>query len=114
MKRIQAMTLLAALALIATAWLAAPATAAEAGEEIFLAQKCNLCHGVSTVGIESKAKSEKMMGPDLVDIDMDAEWIASFLKKEVDLDGKKHMKAFSGSDEELQALIDWLLAQKTE
>jgi len=82
---------------------------ADAGQEIFLAQKCNTCHGVEAVGIEAKIKSEKMMGPDLTKVatERDAEWLAQYLKKEVDLDGKKHSKAFTGSDEELQALIDW-------
>jgi hypothetical protein len=31
-----------------------------------------------------------------------------------ELDGKKHAKAFTGSDEELGALIAWLQAQKTK
>jgi hypothetical protein len=30
------------------------------GKEIFLAQKCDLCHTVSSAGIEAKTKSDKM------------------------------------------------------
>lgn len=82
------------------------------GQEVFLAQKCNLCHSVSTVGIEAKTSSEKLLGPDLVDLDRDAEWLAGWLKKEIELDGEKHKKQFTGSDEELAALIDWLQAQQ--
>ena len=50
---------------------------ADAGQEIFLAQKCNTCHGVEAVGIEAKVKSEKMMGPDLTNVatERDAEWL---------------------------------------
>lgn len=82
---------------------------ADAGKKIFLAQKCNTCHGIEAAGIEAKIKSEKMMGPDLTKVagERDAEWLAQYLKKEADLDGKKHSKAFTGSDEELQQLIDW-------
>jgi cytochrome c551/c552 len=82
------------------------------GKAIFLAQKCDMCHAVSTAGIEAKVKSAAMQGPDLVDLDLQADWMTKYLKKEVDKDGKAHKKAFSGSDEELRTLIDWLLAQK--
>jgi mono/diheme cytochrome c family protein len=110
------LVLLAVLVTLPTA--AAPLPAAEGGMDgkaIFLAQKCNLCHSVSTAGIEAKIKSDKMKGPDLVgvlDAEHDAEWIGKFLHKQADLEGKKHAKEFTGSDEELTALIDWLAAQK--
>lgn len=91
---------------------AQPAEDGPDGEAIFLDQRCNLCHSVSSVGIEAKTSSEKMRGPDLVDLDRDAEWLEGWLKKETEIDGEKHKKAFTGSDEELAALIDWLLAQQ--
>lgn len=84
------------------------------GKAIFEAQKCNLCHSVSTVGIEATTKSDKLKGPDLVDLDQEAEWVVKYLKKEADKDGKSHTKPFKGSDEELKALVDWLLEQKSE
>jgi mono/diheme cytochrome c family protein len=84
------------------------------GKAIFLAQKCNLCHGVSAASIEATTKSEKMKGPDLTGkvAVRGAEWTTKWLKKEVDLEGKKHGKSFTGSDEELGALIAWLAQQK--
>lgn len=82
------------------------------GQEIFMAQNCNMCHAVSSAGIEAKTTSEKMKGPDLVGIDKDAEWLAQYLKKEVEMNDGLHKKEFKGSDEELQALIDWLLEQR--
>ncbi|MGE0640667.1 MAG: cytochrome c [Thermoanaerobaculia bacterium] len=93
-------------------WSALPAFAVD-GKEVFLAQKCNTCHSISTQGIEATTKSEKMKGPDLVDVVQAHEksWIADFLHKKVDLEGKKHAKEFKGTDEELNALIDWLWAQ---
>lgn len=102
-----------AFALVAVASLTpgvAPAYAEDdPGQAAFMAQKCNTCHSVEAVGIEAKVKSEKMKGPDLSKVATrhDAEWIAQYIKKEVDLDGKKHTKGFTGSDEELQAIIDW-------
>jgi len=83
------------------------------GKEIFLAQKCNLCHSVPPAGIEATTKSEKMKGPDLVDLKRDADWYERWLRKEVELNGKLHMKAFPGSDAELDALVEWLLKQQT-
>jgi mono/diheme cytochrome c family protein len=82
------------------------------GKAIFLAQKCNMCHSVSTAGIAATTKSEKMKGPDLVNNKTDAKVLADFLRKKVDIKGKKHTKAFTGSDEEIGALISWIQAQK--
>jgi len=82
------------------------------GKAIFLAQKCNMCHSVPTQGIERTMKSEKMAGPDLVNIKEDAAFLGKFLRKQADLKGKKHGKAFTGSDEEIGALIAWIQAQK--
>lgn len=101
----------AALCLAGAAALAAPAAGAD-GKEVFLAQKCNLCHSVSSAGIEAKTTNEKLQGPDLSTVELpDAEWLAAYLKQEETHDGEKHKKKFTGSDEELQALIDWLKAQ---
>ncbi len=84
------------------------------GKQIFLDQKCNLCHSVSTAGIEATIKSAAMRGPDLVNVadKHDASWLKDWLHKKVEMNGKKHRKMFSGSDEELDALISWLQAQK--
>ena len=81
------------------------------GKAIFVA-KCGNCHSIASAGIEAKAKSERMRGPDLGGSKMSAKEMAGYLKKETSLDGNKHKIAFKGSDEELQALIDWLLEQK--
>lgn len=103
------------LALVAMSMSPMVSTAAAAdGKQVFEAQKCSLCHDVSTVGIEAKMKSEKMKGPDLVNIadQHDAAWVAKYLAKKENLNGAPHKKEFTGTDEELQALVDWILAQK--
>ncbi len=82
------------------------------GKAIFLSQKCNMCHDVSSAGITATTKSEKMKGPDLKNLKQDADWIGKFLKKEVDLNGQKHKKTFTGNQAELKTLVDWLLEQK--
>lgn len=86
------------------------------GKEIFLSQKCNLCHSVSSADIEAKTKSEKVRGPDLVDVGErhQTDFLLEYLRKEAEIDGEKHNKAFTGSDEELGALVAWLEDQKAE
>ena len=83
------------------------------GTQIFLAQKCNLCHSVSPAGIEATTKSDKMKGPDLVgESKRDAKLLNGYLRKTADINGKKHSKQFTGSDEEIGALIAWLQKQE--
>lgn len=82
------------------------------GQRIFLDQKCDMCHDVSNVGIEATTRSERLKGGDIKGLDMDPDWLALYLKREEELDGKKHQKGFTGSDEELKNLIEWALSQK--
>lgn len=83
------------------------------GKQIFLAQKCNLCHSVPPAGIEATVKSARMKGPDLVGLaKRDARLLNSYLRKAADINGKKHIKQFTGSDEEIGALIAWLQQQE--
>ena len=41
----------------------------------------------------------------------DAAWLKRFLNKQEALNGKKHLKTFTGTPQELDALIAWLLTQ---
>ena len=91
---------------------AGSAAATPDGKAIFLAQKCNTCHSVSTAGIEATTKSAAMKGPDLVNVKLDAAAITKFLHKETEMDGKKHPKNVKLPDADMKALIDWVLAQK--
>ena len=114
MKKQTHLTIILSACLLAAMVLAAPLAAQEDGKAVFEAQKCQLCHGVSSAGIEATTKSEKLKGPDLTGVgeNFDAEWMTKYIKKEVDKEGKKHTKPFKGTDEELQVIIDWLLEQK--
>jgi len=83
------------------------------GKQIFQAQKCNLCHSVPPAGIAATVKSEKMKGPDLVGLSQkDATLLNGYLRKTANINGKKHAKQFTGSDEEIGALIAWLQKQE--
>ena len=106
-------TLTLALALGMGAAVSATVDAAD-GKAIFLGQKCNLCH---TIDSQSIAKSsEKMKAPDLSNASglvESADWLKSFLKKEVKKDDKNHQREFKGTPEELDAVVQWLMTLKT-
>jgi mono/diheme cytochrome c family protein len=85
--------------------------AAPPGQQVFLAQKCNTCHAVASLGIEATTKSDKMKGPDLstVGSERDAAFFAKFLKKEVPSSaGNPHKAPWKGTDADLQTLAGWL------
>lgn len=112
---------IAGLAVLGMVAMTAAAGAEEmpTGHTVYLEMKCNMCHAVSSAGIEAKTKSEKMKGPDLVNLAgheslADAGALAKYIKQETELNGAEHKKGFKGTDEELQALVDWLLEQKAE
>jgi mono/diheme cytochrome c family protein len=121
-KKTFALALSTPLAIALAATLAggtAGARAAEApkvldGKQIFLAQKCNLCHSISSAGIVATTKSEKLKGPDLAGAaaKRDAGLLNNYLRKKVEINGQKHSKEFTGSDDEIGALIGWLQKQE--
>ncbi|HCY74596.1 MAG: cytochrome c [Ignavibacterium sp.] len=82
------------------------------GKKIFLDNKCNMCHTVTSAGIESK-KSDAV---DLSTVGKDktVEFLSKYLKKEAKLNDKDHKSSFKGNDEELTKLVDWLLTLKGE
>ncbi len=92
--------------------LAAPAARAADGKEVFLAQKCNLCHAVSSAGIEATTTNESLKGPDLTGTpERDAAWLEAYLTQQETLNGKKHKKKYAGSEADLDALVAWLREQ---
>jgi cytochrome c551/c552 len=82
------------------------------GKQIFVNNKCSMCHTITSAGIESKKS-------DAVDLsavgkDQTVEFLMKFLKKEAKLNDKDHKSSFKGSDEDLKTLVDWLLTLKGE
>ena len=91
--------------------------AQEPGKAEFLAQKCETCHSVSTQDIAHTGKVEKLLGPDLAGVGdrHEASWMVAYVQREkVGENGKKHLKPFKGTDEELQAIVDWLATLTAE
>ncbi|MBI5135753.1 MAG: hypothetical protein HZA24_00290 [Nitrospirae bacterium] len=88
----------------------APAAWAQA-PEAFSRYGCDGCHTVSAYGIGTAPTADAGGPPDLSDVGTrrDAAFIQGFLKKQVALDGRKHMLRFPGSDAELSALAGWLV-----
>jgi len=105
-------TMSLSLALCAGASLLAADAGATApdGKQIFLDQKCNMCHSVSSAGI---TPTSKIKAPDLAGLASkeDPAFLTKFLKKAADKNGKKHLKQFTGSDAELGTLVAWLQKQ---
>ena len=85
------------------------------GKMIFTEQ-CVQCHSVSEAGIKAKNPSAGGKSEDLSKglSGLSSRGITTFIKKGTTSKGKSHTKPFKGSDEELQALVDWLLEQKSE
>ncbi len=93
-----------------------------AGQQVFVAQKCQMCHTVYSAGIgeppaedAKEEEEEAAAGPpdlSLAGTGRTAEWLSLFLQKKEALNEKKHMMTFKGADEELAALVNWLLTLK--
>lgn len=111
------------MGLFCLALLAGPPTVAQSdkaaaaktldGRELFVTQGCNTCHAVSTASIAAKMKGSK--APDLATVTTkrETQWLSDFLRQQqTDAGGKKHPKAFTGSDEQLGALLGWLEEQR--
>jgi mono/diheme cytochrome c family protein len=106
------LSVLAAVVLLAMLYAGPASGAAPDGKALFLAQKCNMCHNVPAAGIERTVKSEKTAGPDLVNIKVEAATLAKVLRRQEEVNGKKHPKELKGSDEEINSVITWILSQK--
>jgi cbb3-type cytochrome oxidase cytochrome c subunit len=110
---------------------AAPAApGAPDGKSIFVTSKCNSCHAIESQKISAKKDStavdtteakqakegKSRKAPDLggVGVERTADWIIKYLQKLETIAGKKHMKKFKGTDDELKTLAAWLATLKDE
>ena len=82
------------------------------GHQIFSDSKCTNCHSVASLELVSK-KDEPV---DLSNVgkDQNSEFLSKYLMKEESLNDKTHKTKFNGSEEELSALVNWLLSLGTE
>ena len=99
---------LPAVVLGVLAW--APSSSAREPIELFRETfRCVSCHSVKAEALEAKTKSEKIRGRDLSGYKPRAGVdIVGFLRKKTRKAGELHSVGFKGTDEELQAILDWL------
>jgi cytochrome c553 len=99
-------------AIVLALCLTQPATAADKkdGKTIFTSAKCTMCHSVTAVGVTSKKKNAADLST--VGAEKKADWFVKYLKKEIDIKGKKHPVAFKGTDEEMSTLTKWFESLK--
>lgn len=110
-------TILVVVGLLVVVLVGLGAPAIEAGDDgkaAFLENKCNTCHSIDSQEIAKK--SEKMKGTDLSNIGNQAEsveWLKGYIKKEIKKDDEAHKKTWKGSEEQLDAIVEWLMTLKT-
>ena len=82
------------------------------GKQIFVDNKCNNCHTVTTLEITSK----KDDATDLSNVGTlgDVKLLKSYLLKESKINDQEHKIKFKGSEAELNVLAEWLSSLKTE
>jgi cytochrome c5 len=79
--------------------------------KLFNEKKCNSCHSIESMGIPKS--NEKSKAPDLSNVaGHGAELLTKYLKKEAEIDGKKHGISWKGTETELNAMVGWLLSVK--
>lgn len=81
-----------------------------AGLKVFNDQKCITCHSVEAVELISKNKKTDIPDLSKLEGELDADFLKSYLKKQAKLHDKDHATAFKGSEEELAAVVDWIIS----
>ena len=92
---------------------AMPRAQAADGKQLFQDNKCNTCHSIKSQQVESTKKGDdKIVDLSKVGNSHDSAWIKQWLNKEAEKDGKKHKKKWSGSEGDLDTLVNWLASLK--
>lgn len=81
-----------------------------AGLKVFNDQKCITCHSVEAVELISKNKKTDIPDLSKLEGELDADFLKSYLKKEAKLHDKNHSATFKGTDEDLAAIVDWIIS----
>ena len=79
------------------------------GRDLFISSKCQACHTVTTQQLVSKNARAKSLD---VLAYPEAPGLKRYLQREAGINGKLHSLAFKGSEEELNILVDWLIASQ--
>jgi len=85
------------------------------GKSIFDQYKCAKCHTITSQNVKLSGPPPEGKEPhDLstAGAKHDATWISKWLLKEEEQNSKKHVKRFTGSEDELKTLSTWLAGLK--
>ena len=82
-------------------------------KDIFLAEKCQRCHSISSMNITNTGMKE---ASDLsaVGSDHNEEWLIKFLNREETVKGKKHLKNLKTEGTDIEKLAKWLATLKAK
>lgn len=84
----------------------ADSTVLDQGEKVYADKKCSLCHEIG-------GKGGKFGGDlDHVGAKRDGPWLKRFMRDPTVLKPDAKMKPFAGTDDELEALINYLVSLK--
>jgi hypothetical protein len=98
---------------------------AAADQKLFVSKKCTQCHSIQAIDVAKVAKKDgtKRKGPDLSGTGLHKysnELMVSYLKKEADKKSVykneqiKHKKKYKGTDADLNKIVAFLQAQKSD
>jgi cytochrome c551/c552 len=88
------------------------ATNAGDTKAVFIANKCNTCHSITSQGVAKTMAASK--APDLSTTGKtnNAATLEKYLNKTAQINGKSHVKKWSGSPADLTAVSAWLATLK--
>lgn len=86
------------------------ATNAVDTKAVFIANKCNTCHSISSQGVTKTMAASK--APDLSKASANAATLEKYLMKTAQINGKTHAKKWTGSPADLTAVSKWLASLK--
>ena len=97
---------LLAVTTLISLFVGANAVALSKGEQVYVDKKCSLCHEIDGMGGK--------FGGDLshVGFKRDAAWLKRFMRDPKTLKPGAMMQPFTGTDGELEALVDYLASLK--
>jgi hypothetical protein len=80
-------------------------------KELFLVEKCNRCHSISSLNIENTGQKKIS---DLSDVGsrFSTEFIIKYLNREEAIEGKKHLKNLKSEGADIETVAKWLSTLK--
>ena len=102
------LTLIAAITLLGMILVPSASYGQGGGKQVFVASKCTMCHTVKSMGIQTTGHMSKPFDLSRVGASHNAAWFKPYLLKQTALNGKQHIKKFTGAAAQLNQLANWL------